>query len=131
MNEQSETDVKNQVLVDNTNMSKEFGIILEDLIKSRNLSIRQFSQDIGFKPSTVNEWIGKNGRFPSSPEVLKKLSIYFNISIHELLYGEPEQSVTIQSLLKKDEAFSGIYEISLKKVSFSGTDIKVEKNKQN
>lgn len=114
-------------MTDNIVMSKEFGVILEDLIKSRNLSVRQFSKDIGLKPSTVNEWIGKNGRFPSSPDIIKKLARYFEITVHELLYGEPEESSSLDKILNKEEVFSGVYEITLKKVSVSNGQSKDKK----
>lgn len=98
-------------------MSKEFGVILDELIKARKISVRQFAKDIGQKPSTVNEWVGRNGRFPTSPEILKDIANYFQITIHELLYGEPEKNtIPITELFQKKDIFSGTFEITIKKV---------------
>lgn len=105
-------------ITDNYNMGKEFGVILEGLIKSRKISVRQFAKEIGQNQSTVSEWVGKNGRFPKSPDILKTIAKYFNVTIHELLYGEPEESqFQISELLEKTEIHTGLYEITIKKVT--------------
>lgn len=117
LNECSDFRHNDFVLTDNKIMSKEFGVILDELIKARKISVRQFAKEIGQKPSTVNEWVGKNGRFPTSPEILKDIANYFQISIHELLYGEPDKnSFPIAGLLQKTEIHTGLYEITIKKV---------------
>lgn len=117
VNEHSDFELYSLLVTDNTLMSKEFGVILDELIKARKISVRQFAKDIGQKPSTVNEWTGKNARFPASPEILKDIANYFQISIHELLYGEPDKnSFPISELLQKTEIHTGLYEITIKKV---------------
>lgn len=117
LSEMSERSSAETFMYDNYCMKK-FGITLEDLIKSKNLSTRQFAKEIGEKSSTVSEWCGPGGRFPSNPEILRKISNYFNISIHELLYGEPDPTQnTLSNLLEKSQIFTGLYEITIKKVS--------------
>ena len=118
VSEGSDLKLNNFIVSDNIPMSnKEFGTILEQLIKARKISVRQFAKEIGQKPSSVNEWTGKNARFPTSPAILKDIANYFSISVHELLYGEPDKNTfPISELLQKTEIHTGLYEITIKKV---------------
>lgn len=94
-----------------------FGKILERLLKQNNLSGRQFAKEIGVNNKTVMSWIGADGSFPSDPQVIKKISVRFNISVHELLFGEPDPKGLLGELLNKTEVHSGLYEIVIRKVS--------------
>lgn len=93
-----------------------FGKTLESLINRHNLSVRQFAQKIGVSPKTVNEWVGKSGRFPGNPDSLKKIADLFDITIHELIYGEPDPREFLGSILEKTEIHTGLYEVTIKKV---------------
>ena len=95
-----------------------FGKVLEKLLKDNGLSIRQFSQKIGVSPKTAQEWVGKEGRFPSSPDIIKKIADLFEVSVHELLFGETDPRELVNSLLNnKTEIHTGLYEITIKKVN--------------
>lgn len=63
------------------------GLNLEKLIHKKGLKISHLAKDIGVSPKTLSEWIGAAGRFPSNPNIIKRLSIYFKISVHELMFG--------------------------------------------
>lgn len=93
-----------------------FGKTLESLIEKHNMSVRQFAQEIGVSPKTAQEWVGKEGRFPSNPESLKKIANLFDITIHELIYGEPDPREFLGAILEKTEIHTGLYEITVKKV---------------
>jgi transcriptional regulator with XRE-family HTH domain len=93
-----------------------FGEILERLLRQNNLSGRQFAKDVGINNKTVSSWIGEGGSFPSDPMVIKKIAIRFNISVHELLYGEPDPRSLLGELLNKTEMHTGLYEITIKKL---------------
>lgn len=93
-----------------------FGKKLEELIKSQNMSVKQFSKEIGVSPKTAQEWIGKEGRFPNSPDILKKIASLFKITIHELLFDEKDPNDLIGQILEKTEIHTGLYEISIKKI---------------
>lgn len=100
-----------------------FGIVLESLIKKNGLSIREFSKRIGVSPKTAQEWVGKEGRFPSTPDILKKIATEFDISVHELLFGEPDPKELVSSLLNNTtEIHTGLYEITIKKVNIKKGD---------
>lgn len=93
-----------------------FGKTLENLINKKNMSIRQFAQAIDVSPKTAQEWVGKEGRFPSNPEIIKKIADLFEVTVHELLYGSPDPREFLGSILEKTEIHTGLYEITVKKV---------------
>lgn len=93
-----------------------FGKNLEKLLKEKNLSVRQFAKKIGVSPKTAQEWVGKEGRFPNSPDILKDISDLFDVSLHDLLFGEPDPREMIGAILEKTEIHTGLYEITIKKV---------------
>lgn len=97
--------------------TKSFGEILEDLMDQKNLSIAKLAKELSVSPKTVQEWVGKGGRIPRNPESLKKLASYFDISVHYLLFGEDDPKNLIENFLEKTEIHSGLYEITIKKVS--------------
>lgn len=94
-----------------------FGKNLEILLKRQNLSVRKFASEIGANNKTVSSWIGSGGSFPSDPIILKKIAERFDVSIHELIYGEPDPKSIMADLLQKTEVHTGLYEISIKKVN--------------
>lgn len=96
---------------------KSFGEVLEELINLHDISVASLARKTDINPKTLSEYIGKDGRFPSSPEVLVKLAKFFNCSVHELLTGEPDPNSVIGSILDKVEVHTGLYEISIKKVN--------------
>lgn len=93
-----------------------FGLVLEELIESRDLSIKDVSESTGIPYKTLVEYIGRDGRIPSKIDVFKKLATYFQIPLHELMFGEPDPSSIIGQILEKTEIHTGLYEISIKKV---------------
>jgi transcriptional regulator with XRE-family HTH domain len=84
---------------------------------ANNLSGRQFAKDIGVNQKTVSSWLGDNGSFPSDPLVIKKIAEKFDISVHELLFGEQDPKSLLGELLNKTEVHTGLYEITIKKVN--------------
>ena len=105
-----------EISSERSSMGKSFGKILEELIKHHNMSISQFAKKIGVSPKTAQEWVGSRGRFPNSPKIIKNIANEFNISVHELLYGEPDPTSLIGAILEKTEIHTGLYEINIRKV---------------
>lgn len=103
-------------VTDNLLMCKSFGEILKNLIEQHHITVRKFADGIGVSPQTANEWLGKQGRFPNSPDILKKVSNYFDISVHELLFGEPDPKSLIGSILEKTEIHSGYYKLTVERI---------------
>lgn len=96
---------------------KKFNVVLQQLMKERNLSARELAKRTGLAQKTVSDWVGEGASFPRDPEQLKKLADFFECSIHKLLFGEedPRGSV-LDEVLKKTELHTGLYEISIKRV---------------
>lgn len=101
-------------------MNKNFGEVLQQLMKERNLSVSQLSKSINCPGKTIQEWLGPHGRVPRDLEVLKRLAVYFNCSTHQLLFGEEDPRGIIGQILEKTEIHTGLYEISIKKVKTKG-----------
>ena len=93
-----------------------FGDNLERLMKARGISGRALAKKLGVPSKTFNEWVGSGGRMPRSPEILKQMAALFNVSVHELLFAEPDPNGLIGGLLEKTEIHNGLYEITVRKV---------------
>lgn len=99
---------------------KEFGVTLERLLKEHKMTISHLAKAVGVSPTTAQEWIGAKGRFPSKPRILQKIAHTFGITVHELLFGEPDPMGVIGQILEKTEIHTGLYEITIKKVNTKG-----------
>lgn len=95
---------------------KPFGENLKELLKQHNLTVRAASKKLDIPQASLNEWVGSPNRLPRDAGVIKKLAEFFNISVHELIYGTQEPKSIIGELLEKTEIHTGLYEISIKKV---------------
>ena len=67
------------------------------LMKEKNINRTELAKQIGIAPSTVNSWYNRNCD-NISLSTLIKLSGYFNISMEELINGNPAQSVVFDEL---------------------------------
>lgn len=67
------------------------------LMKEKNINRSQLAKEIGIAPSTVNSWFNRNCD-NITLSTLIKLSNYFNITMEELINGEPAQSITFNEI---------------------------------
>ena len=79
------------------------------LCKRRGVSMSAAALEAGLSKSLVTKWKTNKVDVPS-PDVLKKLSAYFNLPVSELLGEEEksakkEQPIEIDGLSKKQQAF--------------------------
>ena len=98
-------------------MKRNFGDILHSLMKRDRVSGRSLAKEIDVPYKTLQEWLGPGARMPRDREVLKKVSDYFNVSVHYLLFGEEDQRSLIGEILDKTEIHTGLYEITVKRVN--------------
>lgn len=98
-------------------MTTSFGKNLETQMKKKNYTVSSLAKAINESSKSVREWIGVGARMPRSPDVLKKLCNVLDVSVHELLFGEPDPQSLLTQLIEKTEIHTGLYEISIKKVS--------------
>ena len=94
-----------------------FGKNLSELMKTRNLSGRKLAEDLMVPYRTVQEWIGPGSRMPRDSENIRKLAEYFQCSTHFLLFGVEDPRSLIGEILDKTEIHTGLYEITIRKVS--------------
>ena len=85
-------------------------------MKQRPISTRSLAKKLNIPYKTVQEWIGADARMPRDPSILKKLSGFFDCSIHFLLFGEEDPKSFIGEILEKTEIHTGLYEISIRKI---------------
>lgn len=112
----SDFNLSSLVTNDKLDMNKySLGQNLEKLLKEKNISPTKFAKKIQVSPKTLHEWIGKNGRFPSKAEHLKSIARELDISIHELIFGEPDPKEVIFSLMESTTIFTGDFEITIKR----------------
>jgi transcriptional regulator with XRE-family HTH domain len=101
--------------------TNQMGVNLEKLLQKKDIKISQLARDIGVSPKTLSEWIGSSGRFPSNPFHIKRLSLYFNVSVHELMFGEVDPLATPNNVGMDSKSFtaiihSGLYQITVEKI---------------
>ena len=97
--------------------SKSFGENLEALMKEKRFSVSALAKELELPSKTVHEWVGKGGRMPRNPDVLKRLSEVFGTSVHHILFGVEDPKSGLGVLLESSEIHTGLYEITIKKVN--------------
>lgn len=80
------------------------------------ISVADLSKATGEPAKTIQEWIGK-GRTPRSLDAIPKIAALFKVSTHRVLFGEEDPRLSIGELLEKSELHTGLYEITIKKVT--------------
>ena len=87
--------------------------MLRKMIRDRNLSLSKLSKASGVSAPTLHGW--QNGRGVQDLDALKKVAAVLQISVHELLYGEPDpfESKSDQII---EHLFTGDLRISISKI---------------
>ena len=93
----------------------QFATTLKTLIRQKASSVNDLAREINVSPKTINDWL--TGRTPRDLDAVKRCSQFFDVSVHFLLYGEDDRQNIIEDLLERTEIHSGLYEISIRKVS--------------
>jgi transcriptional regulator with XRE-family HTH domain len=96
---------------------KTFGENLKILMTKNRVGVAELAKAIGEPAKTVQEWAGIGARTPRKLEKIKKLAEFFGVSTHFLLFGEEDPRSGLGALLNKTEIHTGLYEISIKKIS--------------
>lgn len=97
----------------NKGMEIKIGTMLRSILRERDLTLKEVSQKCGVSISTLHEW--ENNRAPKNPIQVAKVAQCLGISLHYLLFGFKDPEEALERIIK-NEVFSGVYEISLKKV---------------
>lgn len=89
---------------------------LKLLIKRRGITTAELAGAINTPAKTISDWLS-GGRTPRDLDAVKRCAEYFNTSIHFLLFGEDDPKGSIAAFLEKTEIHTGLYEISIRKVT--------------
>ena len=93
----------------------EFAKTLKTLIRQKASSVNELAREINVSPKTINDWL--TGRTPRDLDAVKRCAEFLEVSIPFLLYGEDERRNLIEDILEKTEIHTGLYEISIRRVS--------------
>lgn len=87
--------------------------MLAKTMKGRDVTLSQLSKLSGVSKPTIHGWI--HGRKVRNFDHLKKIALILKISIHELLYGEPDpfESATREILR---ELFTGDVRVTIHRI---------------
>ena len=66
---------------------------INNLIKEKNMTKSQFYKDIGISSGSFGDW--KSGKSKPSEKTLKKLSVYFNCTVEELINNFEKKSINL------------------------------------
>ena len=84
---------------------------LDKLMKQKKLTRRQLAKEVGLPPSTISSWYSR-GYENVTLKVLSKISTYFNISIEELVNGQPMTEITFSSKDFSEDELKAIIDFS-------------------
>lgn len=89
------------------------GSKLNQLCKAQGLSLSRLAKEAGVPIQTVHAWT--TGRKSINPDQIKKVASFLKISVHELLFGEPDPHEGVGEEILK-EIFSGDLRITLHRI---------------
>lgn len=93
----------------------EFAKTLKKLIRSEGMTTAELAKEINVSPKTISDWL--TGRTPRDLDMVKKCAEFFDVSVHYLLYGEEDPKNAIGEILDRTEIHTGLYEITVRKVT--------------
>ena len=69
---------------------------LDKLMEQKKLTRRQLAKEVGLPPSTISSWYSR-GCENVTLKVLIRVASYFNVSIEELVNGQPMTEIIFSS----------------------------------
>ena len=102
-----------------TFMDIKIGETLSILMKQKRITLKELSTATGVSSSTLHEW--KSNRKPKDPAQVQAVACYLGVTMHHILFGCEDPNETIQQIIKQD-IFSGVFEINIKRVKLNKGD---------
>lgn len=93
----------------------EFAKTLKTILRQKAKTTGDLAREINVSPKTIQDWL--TGRTPRDLDAVRRCAEYLGVSVHFLLYGENDGHNLIEQVLEKTELHTGLYEITIKKVS--------------
>lgn len=91
------------------------GKVLMELMNKNNYSLKELAQISGVPQSTIAHL--RANRKPRDISTVNALAEVFDITLHEMLYGEPDARNTLEITKRiETELFNGVFELSLKRI---------------
>lgn len=91
------------------------GKVLIELMNKHHYSLKELSLLSGVPQSTISHL--RANRNPRDISTVNALADVFDVSLHEMLYGEADVRSSLEITKKiETELFNGIFELSLKRV---------------
>lgn len=100
------------LFIDNQEVMK-LGMKLSKICKERNLSLSRLAKDAGVPLATMHAWT--TGRKSVNPDQLRKVASVLKISMHELIFDEPDPYESLSGEMLK-EIFSGDVRVTIHKI---------------
>ena len=100
-------------------MDLKIGDTLTLLMKQKRITLKELSEATGVSTSTLHEW--KSNRKPKDPALIQAVANYLGVTMHHLLFGCEDPNEPIQQIIKQD-VFSGVFEINIKRVKINKGD---------
>ena len=90
-------------------LSVKFASTLKFLMRQKGVTTAELSRAIEVPVKTIGDWL--TGRVPRDLDGVRRTAIFFGVSLHYLLFDP------VADLLEKTEVHTGLYEISIRKVT--------------
>lgn len=94
-------------------MKLSIGPTLTHLMHEQRRTLREVSEATGVSKSTLSEW--STNRRPKDPVQVCKVADFLGVSMHFLLFGEEDRKEPLTRIMR-EEFFSGVFEITIKRV---------------
>ena len=92
--------------------------MIKSLLHEKRKTLKEVSRETAIPYSTLYTWL--ENRQPKDILKVQRLSDYFEVSMHKLLFGREDlkqESVSEESFRRmRDEVFKGVFEIVVKKL---------------
>ena len=88
--------------------------VLRRVLKERGMTTTQLARTAGVPQSTLATWL-VSGAKPKDPEQVAKVSRVLGISLHQLLFDEPEQAHPLTGI-ETEIVLDGFYRLRLERV---------------
>lgn len=88
-------------------------------MESRRITLKAIAKETGVPLSSIAEW-KKNNRNPKVEDA-SKVADYLGITLSHLLFGQEDKQEPLQKILK-EQFFSGVFEINIKRVHIKDED---------
>lgn len=93
----------------------EFDKTLKRLIRERGTTTGELAKKINVPSKTISDWL--TGRTPRDLDAVKRCAEALGVSVHYILYGEDDRKSLIGEILEKTEIHTGMYEVSIRRVT--------------